>query len=352
MQSAPTTAFLETALRPLDVARRELLVRGSRWPWLGRALRRWETRAPLLVCVSVTFAFVMTCFMPSLLFVLGPALLGVLHVASDVRYLVLRQQLPRHWVVSVLVVSSILVSSRIAELCFPRALPFAHVEVAVGWSWAIAGAWFGAAVIRRWERAVLLTLPLAAIAFFSVKHPATARALFAYGHNLVALVAWKMLCRRRGIHTSWPLLLVASMSAVLATGFTLPALHSGAPWSGRLMDEAIAVAPRLDARTASTVGLTYVFLQAVHYSVWLVFIPQEQLRGEATLTFRMSARSAVRDFGSWGSASIALAAAAVLAFSLVSVRRTRGIYLSVATFHAYLEVACLAFLWARGRKPS
>jgi hypothetical protein len=352
MQSAPTTGFLETALRPLDAARREILVRGSRWPWVGRALRRWETRTLLLVCASVTFAFVMTCLMPGVLFVLGPALLGVPHVASDVRYLVLRQGLPRRWVVSIVAFSMALVAWRTLELVVPRALPFSRVEVGLGWSWAIAGAWFGAWAARRWRRAAVLTLPLAAVALLAVSYPGTARALFAYGHNLFALVAWTMLCRRRRIQTSRPFFLIAATTAILATGMTLPALHLASPWAGRLLEEAAGVTPRLGPRTASIVALTYVFLQAVHYSVWLVFIPQEQLRGEATLTFRMSARAALYDFGRWGLAFIVLAAVAVLAFSFVSVHRTRGIYLSVATFHAYLEVACLSFLWARDRKPS
>jgi hypothetical protein len=41
-------------------------------------------------------------------------------------------------------------------------------------------------------------------------------------------------------------------------------------------------------------------------------------------------------------ASLAMAAA-----SLIAVHPTRRLYLSIATFHAYLELACLAFLATR-----
>ena len=36
---------------------------------------------------------------------------------------------------------------------------------------------------------------------------------------------------------------------------------------------------RLPERTAIGLGLSYVFPQAIHYSVWLTWIPREETRG-------------------------------------------------------------------------
>jgi hypothetical protein len=61
----------------------------------------------------------------------------------------------------------------------------------------------------------------------------------------------------------------------------------------------------------------------------------------------MSLRAARRDFGRLGLAVMAMAALLVLVGSLVDVHRARGWYMSIVSFHAYLEIACLAFLAGR-----
>jgi hypothetical protein len=124
-------------------------------------------------------------------------------------------------------------------------------------------------------------------------------------------------------------------------------LSIGDPWTAALIREARTAAPALAPSAAIALALSYVFLQAVHYSIWLVWIPQEQVRGNATLTFRMSLRAARRDFGGWGLALIVGASLAMVVASVVALHRTRHFYLSLATFHAYLELACLAFLWVQ-----
>jgi hypothetical protein len=51
-------------------------------------------------------------------------------------------------------------------------------------------------------------------------------------------------------------------------------------------------------------------------------------------------------------ASILVVAAAVLGASVVDIHRTRQLYLSLATFHGYLELAAATFLFVRGRDHS
>jgi len=102
--------------------------------------------------------------------------------------------------------------------------------------------------------------------------------------------------------------------------------------------------------TALALGIvaSFAFLQSVHYAVWLHAIPQEATRGEGTLTFRMSFRALVADFG-WP--MLALSTLLILAVplaGLVAPLRAQATYLSLSAFHAYLELAALALIWVRG----
>lgn len=160
-------------------------------------------------------------------------------------------------------------------------------------------------------------------------------------------IVWLALFRSRAWRAWLPFALVVAGTLVLIGGTTLPWTRLEGPWAERLVSEALDAMPHLPQRFALSIGLSYVFLQAVHYSIWLSWIPQKELRTAGTLTFRMSLRSARRDFGRLGLALIGMAALLVLVASLVDVHRTRGWYLSIVSFHAYLEIACLAFLAGR-----
>ena len=68
----------------------------------------------------------------------------------------------------------------------------------------------------------------------------------------------------------------------------------------------------------------------MHYAVWLHAVPQEQTRGNATLT------------------CLAAPAAALLG-SPVGVK---DLYLSLSSFHAYLELAAAAAFFVGGVRPA
>jgi hypothetical protein len=86
----------------------------------------------------------------------------------------------------------------------------------------------------------------------------------------------------------------------------------------------------------------------VHYLVWLVLIPQDDVAAQGTATFRMSARSLLRDLGRFGLAAIALGTLLVAVGALFEARATRELYLSLAMFHVYLELALAGWFWVRG----
>ena len=180
---------------------------------------------PALASIVAILAFVITCVAPGLLFVLGPALLGVLHVASDVRYLVLRRDLPRRWVITVAAGCLALLAVRLLEVAGVQRLPFATVEIGLGWGLGIVGAMMGALASRDGRaplHALLIALPLGAAMTAGLYHPAEARAALAYGHNVVALVLWFVLFRARKTYALVPLALVAAAVVVLFTGTRCP----------------------------------------------------------------------------------------------------------------------------------
>jgi hypothetical protein len=96
-------------------------------------------------------------------------------------------------------------------------------------------------------------------------------------------------------------------------------------------------------------GLTtaFAFLQSVHYAIWLVAVPQEDARVEGTSTFRMAWRGLARDLGGGALTFGVLLALVVLLGGVLALARTRVLLLSLASFHAWGELALLAFFLAR-----
>jgi hypothetical protein len=175
-----------------------------------------------------------------------------------------------------------------------------------------------------------------------VPHAAGARLVLAHAHNVIAIVVWLLLFRRSVRAAALPLVLAGLAVVVLLSGATLPLAHERA-FGTSLAEAATWLAPGLPLRAGVAVVLSFAFLQSIHYAVWLGWIPQEDVRAEGTLSFKMSIHSLLRDFGPKGVAVVVALAALVLAGAFVSMARTRELYLSLATFHGYLELAMLAY---------
>src|SRR5262245_36440432 len=108
---------VEAWLAPLDRARTALFVRALELGPLRELLLDKRRRIPSMLLVHAGAAFVLSVFAPTLLLVLGPLLLGVPHVLSDLRYLLLRPKWStsaRRWLVGGPLA---LLGLRLAELC-------------------------------------------------------------------------------------------------------------------------------------------------------------------------------------------------------------------------------------------
>jgi hypothetical protein len=289
-----------------------------------------------------------------LLFVLGPVLLGVAHVAADVRYLVLRRRLPSWWKSAVWIGCAVLLGLRIAEeLGFKGTLAM-RIELLSAVAWSLAALAAGAVAAGSSRRA-LIALPLVGAAgLVCWLHPEIVRLVFVHLHNVLAIVLWLALFRSRPRAALVPLVVIAAATLWLLGAPLGPSEATGGIYTFKLHLFAASdwLAPGLPPRLAIGLTLAYIFLQSVHYSAWLLLIPQEDVRAQGTLTFKMSARSLLSDFGVAGLAAIGLSALAVLGGALFDVHGTRALYLSLAMFHGYLEVALLAFFWARGLRPA
>jgi hypothetical protein len=343
---------LDRLIDPLDALRRAAIACALRVPGGRELLRDRDRRLLVHSCLGVAVAFTMAVFVPGFAYVVGPAVLGVPHVVSELRFLFARRAVPR--VLAVLLVggAALLLALRVAEILAPRFAAYAPVELSVGWGLGLAGAIVGGVVARRPARALLVGVPTAAVLVVAAAHPSLARLVFAHAHNVITIAVWVLIFRRRARFALPALLLLAAGALWLASGASFAHLDVTSPFVRHFLDEVLMAWPRgmVTQATAVGLGLVFVFLQGVHYAAWLAWIPQEDVRGEGTTTFRMSLRALARDLGAPALAIATALSVAVIAASFASVHRTRGLYLSLATFHGYLEVAALTYAIVRGRR--
>ena len=353
------SAGAERALQPLDNLRRHALRAAVRVPPLRRAMLRRETRVPLLMSAHALVAFLLAVFIPSLSLVLAPLALGVPHVASDVRHLVVRRAVPRWWMRAVWAFAVALVGARLMEEihAWPAlsTLSMMRAEHALASAWllvgAIGGAHLGARNTRLPTRAGIIAVALAisAAAWFA---PIVFRLVFVQAHNLIAIAIWLAVFRRR-LRGAWiPLTFIVVGAGALASGALLRTTveHGVLSFAGlHLFVAADWLAPGLGDANGIAFTVTFAFLQSVHYAIWLIAIPQEDARAGATTTFRTTWRDLIADFTPLGVGLVIAIGAIVLLAGIQHPLVTRNLVLSLATFHSWMELAALAFLLASGR---
>jgi hypothetical protein len=342
---------VEALAGPLDAARRGVLSAVTRSRGVARVVGRRDARIALLATAQVALLLAVTVAKPVWLFVLGPIVLGVPHLAADVRYLVVRRGVARGVVVLACAASAVILALRALEVAHVRVADAGSVEILVAAAW-IAGALVAGARERGRRWPLLALAPLAALALHASSHAWLTRVVVAQAHNVVGIGAWLLLFRRDRRTALLPLAAIAAGTGLLLSGSTLTWTMQADGLEGfgvNLWRVGSFLAPGGSATTGAAAVLVFVFLQAVHYATWLVWIPQEELPGQGTFTFRMTGRALLRDLGVTGLA-LAVATAAVLAgAAAVDARAAVSAYMSLAAFHAYLELAMLAYFAARGR---
>jgi hypothetical protein len=347
------TASLSSAdawLGPLDRVRTALFVRALSSAPLRAVLVDKRRRVPALLLVHASVAFVLSLLAPTLLLVLGPLLLGVPHLVSEVRYLVLRPSLgpgARRWLLGG---AAVLLALRLSELLgFGAALRF---ELPLAALWIGGSAWL-AAPHRRDPCLLVVGALAAAFGVLAWLAPSTVRLVMAHAHNPLALGAWALIfsqAPRRALAVVLAVGLAALL--LLVTPVAWLGFKHGVQSSFGLHGFVAAdqLAPFAHSvPLALVVVASFAFLQSVHYAVWLHAIPQEATPGQGTLSFRMSFRALQGELGRWGLGVAALLVVAVPVAGVCAPLRTQSVYLSLATFHGYLELGALAIAWLNRR---
>lgn len=321
-------------LAPLDRLRRHALLHSGP---LGRLLLADRAlRVTSIALIGLAVSLGLTGVAPLWLLVFGPLVLGVPHLLADVRYLVVRPGLHRRrawWLAC--------------------ALPLAATSLTAA-PWAGALAVIGGAAVARDPRWIGLGLGVVLLAAAVVAPTATTWALL-HAHNLIAIGlwwAWRPAEPRRSV----PVLAVLGAYGAILLGALDPLLlgHARIFWTpdgmtaGRLFGE---LAPGVPHPWDARVVASFAFAQSVHYAVWLRWIPEDDRRRHTPRPLLASYRALVDDFGAPVLVGVAVLAVGIGAWACVSVPAARGGYLRLATFHGWMELACLAGWLGARRAP-
>lgn len=351
MQSATVYSTLNRYAVVLDRVRTRALAWSARTRGLRGFIVDKQARIAGLSMGHATLALVATLLFPSLLLVLGPVLLGVPHVASDIRYLVLRPTLTRSFGGWVALFSVLLIGVRLVEMGNLGNPAFARVELALVITWVLVAL---GCTRNPWSLPRLsVAAGAVALGAAALTEPALARLIFAHAHNAIGLCIWYVLFRPRRAWGFLPLAWIAVATAVVyLAGGSIPERLGWPEWFDLHIQTASQwLAPGLAPAEQRGLVLSYVFLQSVHYAVWLVFIPQDTLKSPGSATFCMSLRSAWRDFRPAGVALVAVGMLSVLIAACFDPLATSAVYLFITPFHGYLELVVLA-CWLAGRHSS
>ena len=350
---------VERALRPLDDLRRLALRALARTSPAGRTLAaQRHVRVPLLLSVHALAAFALAVLAPSLLLAVAPLVLGVPHLAADVRHLLIRRAAPRWWLFASAAFALALLALRVIAEATPRTASLA-LEHAVAAGWVLLGAAGGACLGAtpssdrgRWTaRGWGAVAAAALLATFAIAAPRLWQLVLLHGHNLIAVLLWVVLFRRGWRLAVVPVALVLGGAALLASGVLLDITlrHGVLSVAGlHLFAAADWLAPGLSDTRAVAVATSFAFLQSVHYAVWLVAIPAGDRPGDGSRTWRAAFRDLARDLRPAGLCAVAALMLLVGGMGLLFAAGTRRLFLSLGTFHGWLELAVLAFVLARG----
>jgi hypothetical protein len=319
------------ALAPADAGRAALLRLFA--PVVRPLFRDRTLRVGVYGAASVGFALVLAAVAPLALLTLGPLVLGVPHLASDVRYLVVRQGLHRRP----------LVCAAVAPF-----LSLSVLDPRFGWG---LGAVAAAACVSRGSP-TLRALALVACAALWLTGRAlgpTADIVFAHAHNLVAGGFWIAWARGSRRHLLPAVLLFVLGVGLIFTGALEPLLFRAhglarAWYALDAGDLVVSLSPVREPIWALRCLVFFAFAQAVHYGVWIRLVPEEDRARSGVRSFSSSYRALVADLGPGVVTALVVASAALWFVAGLDVSVARSAYLRVALFHGPLEIAVAVLL--------
>ncbi len=313
-------------------------------------VRDRSARLTLLASIQILLAFLCTLFAPLWMLLLGPLLLGVPHVISDVRYLLIRppKQMSRLVVTAILLPLTAMTILRVSTMLGGPWL--AKWEMACG-GIAVVGVMGFATRATHW-RWPLFTVATY-LSWLAFVHPQHAILWVGHLHNFIAFGLWLYWSKgegpwRRYIGVAWLYLMcIAALGLGVFERVSSSVGAFSAPSTGlHFGDLAQTLAPGINPTWGLRMVLIFAFAQAVHYTVWLRLVPGNQTfyppRGPST--FRRNFERLRKDFGKWGLILCIEASILVPCFGIYTPTNTRNTYLSLVLFHGWLEIAVIAHL--------
>jgi hypothetical protein len=281
----------------------------------GRMPLMWIS--PVLVAASLAG----TLLFPNVLIAWGPLVLGVPHVANDIRYLVLQPRLHRR--------TGLIAISALCFVGYALGIPVSIALVpAVIWTVFSRGS------ITR--KLISLTLLLGGIAC-SLQFQGLFVFFFLHAHNFVAIGIW-IAFKKRTVLDFVFLLMVTGICIGLWSGAFDDALH----FSSQPLPQFFSQWPSfLSSETAFRLTISFIFLQAIHYGIWLHLIP-------ASASVGNSLRA---DIGTLGIVGVGGLTCIVFASGFHDAMWARDTYLRLAGFHGFLELAVVAHCFVENKRP-
>lgn len=336
------TSLAQTALlwpvRGLDRVR--LLFLRALGPFAKPLVRSRELRIAVFGATSLLVALAMTATIPLYLLAIGPLLLGIPHVGSDLRYLVFRPGLHERWWLVVPAIGLYAAHSYTYDARWGIAVTALAVVVARGKNHGRR--LLALAVVAAWMTAAFVDRRLTSL-------------VFAHFHNFAAvffLWAWRP-ARASKLHYV-PIALFAAGTAVVLAGGLEPivsALSGFSPVVGRTGIEwnLALYAPDVPAPWGARIVLLFAFAQSAHYAIWLRLIPEDDRPRETPRTWAATLAALREDVG-WPAALVIFAVTLGIAvWAVVDLFAARIGYLRMVLFHGYMETAALALLFIEGR---
>lgn len=303
-------------------------------------VRDRELRVAVSGALSLAVALALCATAPLVLLAVSPLVLGVPHVASDLRYLLVRPGLHRRWAfVGVLVVCLLGLS-----VWFDPRLGFLPV--------ALAPFLARGGTLPRRLAVLCLGGALLGAAWFE---PRTVALVFAHLHNFIAIAifwAWRP-GRRSHLHLV-PIVGFALGAIVILSGSLEPSLAATAglerSWDGTdVYWQRALYAPGIEEPWGTRLVLLFAFAQAAHYGIWLRLLPEEDRPRETPRTFAASFAALRDDWGRVGTFLVVGVTLGLAVWAVVDLFAARMGYLRLVLFHGYFELAALALLFAEGR---
>jgi hypothetical protein len=328
---------VEALLAPADAVRTKVYRLLA--PWAGPLFADRDRRVAWLGSLQGVLAFLLTLAAPLWMLALGPVLLGVPHLVSDARYLVVRPGLHRRTVLALLCGAPLLAT------CL-------GAGPAIGLL-ALLPAILGAR--GPWMRKGPMLAVWAGLSSLALDFGATFQLVFAHLHNVIAVALWWWAWRARHAKAWTVPLLAAAGTGALMLGAAEPVLNAlgawNAPWTGASFTQHMeALAPHAPPVLALRLVLAFAFLQSVHYGVWLRLIPEDDRPRAAPRPWRATWRALVDDFGVVPLTIFAALALGIAVWGVVDLTQARLGYLRLAVFHGYLELAVGALWIIEGRR--